>query len=266
MTDSIEVTALGQTGYRIRFGCHVVMIDPYLSNSVESLVGPSARRLHRPPLEPSAATDVDLVLITHAHLDHCDPETLKPLFKSSPRARFVAPTVCHPILQSLGIPHTRIQTSPNSWGEVLPGLELNSVPSCHPTVRVTPAGDFECVGYGLRFEGLLLYHAGDTGASEKVIKAVQALGRPDWAFLPVNESNYFRSRADIVGNMSPREAFQFADEIGASEVVPTHWDLFPDNCVPREEIELVYRLKRRRHRLKFIPIGSTARLHPVPND
>ncbi len=66
--------------------------------------------------------------------------------------------------------------------------------------------------------------------------------------------------------MSPREAFQFADEIGAAEVIPNHWDLLPANCVPLEEIELLYRLERRRHLLRVIPIGTTTRLHPVPND
>jgi L-ascorbate 6-phosphate lactonase len=266
MTDLIEVIALGQTGYRIRFGRHVVVVDPYLSDSVEALAGPGARRLHRVPLEPKDATGVDLVLLTHAHQDHCDPETLKPLSEASPKARFIAPTVCHPILRSLGISEDRVQRPPVAWSETLPDLELTSIPSCHPTVRVASAGDFECVGYGLRFDGRLLYHAGDTVASDQVLQAVRVMGRPDWAFLPVNETNFFRSRADIVGNMSPREAFQFADEIGAREVVPTHWDLFPANCVPMEEIELVYRLERRRHRLRVIPIGTTARLHPFPND
>lgn len=266
MTDLIEITALGQTGFRIQFGSHVVLIDPYLSDSVEKLAGPGARRLHRVPLDPSSATDVDRVLLTHAHQDHCDPETLKPLSEASPKARFIAPSSCHAVLRSLGIAEDRIQGVPTTWSQVLPDLELIAVPSCHPAVEVTPAGDFACVGYGLRFDGRLLYHAGDTVVSEQVLKAVQSLGRPDWAFLPVNETNFFRTRADIIGNMSPREAFQFADEIGAAEVIPTHWDLFPANCVPLEEIELVYRLERRRHRLRVIPIGTTARLHPVPND
>ncbi len=266
MPELIEVTALGQTGYRFRFGGSVVYIDPYLSDSVEALAGPGARRLHRAPISPGDVSDADLVLLTHVHLDHCDPETLKPLSEASPRAQFIAPSVCQDALRSCGISGDRIQSPPTTWSEPLPGISVTSVPSCHPTVRIAPDGGFECVGYGLRFAGRLLYHAGDTVVSEQVLQAVQAMGRPDWAFLPVNETNFFRSRADIVGNMSPREAFQFADEIGVQEVVPTHWDLFPANCVPLEEIELVYRIERRRHRLRVIPIGTTTRLHPVPND
>lgn len=262
MTSSIEVTALGQTGYRICFGRHVVLIDPYLSNSVEFLAGPGARRLHRVPLEARAANDVDLVLITHAHLDHCDPDTLKPLSTASPRARFLAPSVCHPILRDIGIAESRILGVPTSWVPILPGLELTSVPACHPTVEVSPAGDFACVGYGLRFDGQLLYHAGDTVVCEEVLAAVKALGCPDWAFLPVNESNYFRAQANIIGNMSPREAFGFAQQIGAKRVVPTHWDLFPVNSTPLEEIRLVYRSYSRRFTLEIISCGCTVRIHP----
>lgn len=262
MNSSIEVTALGQTGYRIGFGRHVVLIDPYLSNSVESLAGPGARRLLPVPLEPSTAVDVDLVLITHAHLDHCDPETLKPLSTASPKARFVAPSVCHPILRGIGISEDRILGVPTSWVPVLPELELTSVPACHPKVEVAPAGDFTCVGYGLRFDGKLLYHAGDTVVCERLLDAVKALGCPDWAFLPVNESNYFRAQADIIGNMSPREAFGFAEQIGAKRVVPTHWDLFPANSTPLEEICLVYRSYPRRFTLEILQCGCTVRFHP----
>jgi glycosyltransferase involved in cell wall biosynthesis len=59
------------------------------------------------------------------------------------------------------------------------------------------------------------------------------------AFLPVNEHNFFKERRGILGNMSVREAMQFAHEIAASQVVAVHWDMFRDNAVSPEEIRLV---------------------------
>ena len=87
----------------------------------------------------------------------------------------------------------------------------------------------------------------------EVISAVKAYGKIDMAFLPVNERNYYRERRGIVGNMSVREAFHFAEEIGASALVPTHWDMFAANCVFKEEIELLYKKISPEFELLFEP-------------
>ncbi|MNL04093.1 hypothetical protein D3C87_1246520 [compost metagenome] len=71
---------------------------------------------------------------------------------------------------------------------------------------------------------------------------MKALGRIDVAILPVNERNFFKERQGIIGNMSIREAFGLAEEIGAKHVLPMHWDMFAPNSVFEEEIRLVYEL------------------------
>ena len=85
---------------------------------------------------------------------------------------------------------------------------------------------------------------------------LQSFAGFDVAFIPVNEQNYFRARRGIIGNMSVREAFQFAEEIGARSVVPTHWDMFAANQVYQEEIELLYRLLRPGFKLIMNPDGA----------
>jgi hypothetical protein len=44
----------------------------------------------------------------------------------------------------------------------------------------------------------------------------------------------------IVGNMSIREAFGLAAEVGIEQVVPVHWDMFVVNSTSPKEIEAVY--------------------------
>ena len=62
----------------------------------------------------------------------------------------------------------------------------------------------------------------------------------DIAFLPVNEDNFYRRKRGIVGNMSIREAFQFAIDINIKKLVPVHWDLFEANSVSPDEIKAVF--------------------------
>ena len=66
-------------------------VDPYLSDYVERVEGPELRRLIPAPFAPDTVRDADWVLITHAHIDHCDPLTAVPIAKASPQSRFLGP-------------------------------------------------------------------------------------------------------------------------------------------------------------------------------
>jgi L-ascorbate metabolism protein UlaG (beta-lactamase superfamily) len=86
-----------------------------------------------------------------------------------------------------------------------------------------------------------------------VVASLRRLAPIEIAVLPVNERNYYRDRRGIVGNMSIREAFGLAEEIGARTLVPVHWDMFAPNCVPREEIELACRLLKPACEIRIYP-------------
>jgi hypothetical protein len=87
----IPVGMLGQSGCRLAFAPATVYLDPYLSNSVQELDAPDLARQVPIACQPDDVTDADWVLITHEHIDHCDPHTLPKLAKASPQARFVGP-------------------------------------------------------------------------------------------------------------------------------------------------------------------------------
>ena len=58
------------------------------------------------------------------------------------------------------------------------------------------------------------------------------------ALLPINGRDDEREALGIVGNMDAAEAVELAAEIGASILVPMHWDGFAGNTVePHEAVE-----------------------------
>src|SRR3546814_20389114 len=87
-TPGIPVRLLGQSGCRLGFPGCTIYVDPYLSNSVQELDAPDLARLTPIPLQPGQVDDADWVLITHDHIDHCDPHTLPALAEASPTASF----------------------------------------------------------------------------------------------------------------------------------------------------------------------------------
>lgn len=252
--NKFQLVPLGQVGYRFQFGPTVVYIDPYLSDYVEELEGPDFHRLFPAPFVPNSVRDADWVLVTHAHIDHCDPRTIGPLSQASPSSRFVGPPPVLRVLRRLGIDGGRLHlASESTWLPLGDALQITAVPAAHPQVVRDLDGQAESVGYVLEFQGRRLYHAGDTSVDDELIQRLKDLAPIEIGFLPVNERNFFKDRRGIIGNMTLRETFGLADEIGAHVVVPTHWDMFEANGVPREEIKLVCQLVKPACQLAFYP-------------
>lgn len=238
---TIPVQMLGQVGCRLAFSGATIYFDPYLSNSVQELEAPDAERLIPVPFPPDSVTDADWVLITHAHMDHCDPHTIPKLAQASPQACFIGPAPVLTRLKEWGIQAERLKLAAESWIELGAALRVRAVPAAHSEVERDHDGNLACVGFVLEYEGRRIYFAGDTSARQEVIDALVEHGPLHTAFLPVNEHNFFRGRRGIVGNMSVREAFQLAIEIGVSQVVAVHWDMFAANDVDPDEIRLIHK-------------------------
>ena len=251
MTSAAPVIhVLGQSSVRFTTPHGSVLVDPYLTDSVAETYGEELRRLRPCPVTFADLADTRAILITHAHLDHCDPASVHGILQHAPEARIIAPLSARTILAESGVPSARLETAVHEWMPLLPGVRAHAVPAVHPSPDREPNGEWMSLGYVLEFGEQRYYHAGDTSPAQVIVDAVRPLA-PTTGFLPVNERNYYRDRAGIIGNMSVREAFAFAEELGLRMVVPVHWDLFAPNTVSREEIEIVHRLHHPGIALRF---------------
>ena len=253
MNIAVPLRLLGQSGYRLEYPGCVIYVDPYLSNSVQEMDAPDLERLVPIAVQPDHVLDADWVLITHDHIDHCDPHTLPQLSAASPGCRFMGPPPVLERLREWGITPDRLRPALEAWGELGPDLRVHALPAAHPTPRRDQNGNSLCVGYLLEHAGSRLYLAGDTSVTQELLDALKKHTPICTAILPVNEHNFFRARRGIVGNMSIREAFLLAEELGIDHVVPVHWDMFAVNAVDPEEIRAVYRQMRPRFQLLLQP-------------
>ncbi len=249
----IEALFLGQAGVRLRIGGLTIYVDPYLTDAVAERFGEALHRLVPSPLAPADVTDADWVLITHEHLDHLEPQTLREIARRSPGAQFVCPAPWIGALQECGIRRERILRAQEAWIPLAREVSVHPVPAAHPTIERDAEGELLRVGYVLQVDGRRIYHAGDTSPDEAIVRAVRAFEPIATALIPVNERNHYRERAGILGNMSVREAFAFCEELGARTLVPIHWDLFAPNSVLPEEITLLHGRLAPPFALRFAP-------------
>jgi L-ascorbate metabolism protein UlaG (beta-lactamase superfamily) len=218
---SVVLTWLGQAGVLIEAGGARLLIDPFLAEH-------EARRFPPPPLDPFG-TAIDRVLVTHEHLDHLDPEGLAAIAERSPGVAVVAPEPLRD--QVAGLPFHGVR--PGDRLDLPGGGAVRVVPAIHalhPADGYGPGGDPpRFVGFVVETPGgVAVYHAGDTVADARLLDGLAGV-RVDVAILPVNGRSFFREREDLAGNLDARDAVALAAHLGASVLVPVHWDLMAGN-------------------------------------
>jgi L-ascorbate metabolism protein UlaG (beta-lactamase superfamily) len=236
----IQVQLLGQSGCKLIFPDTTIYVDPYLSDSVKDLDSPDLERLIPIPIPPDKVSDADWVLITHDHIDHCDPHSLPDIAKASPQCQFIGPLSVLKLLEAWGVDRSRLTLARESWSFLSSNLRVCTSPAAHPAITRDEKGNLAAVGYLFDYGNKRIYFAGDTAVTQKLIDYLQQNTPIHSAFLPVNEHNFFRGRQNILGNMTIREAFLLAEEVNIRQVIPVHWDMFAVNAAYPEEIKAIY--------------------------
>jgi L-ascorbate metabolism protein UlaG (beta-lactamase superfamily) len=171
------------------------------------------RRLIAPALTPPELPRLDLLLLSHAHMDHTDLGTLRAL----PRNIHV---VVQPGNRDLVRRFDRVDEL--AWGERLAvdGIEIESVGVRHWGARMITDRHRGYGGYVLRKAGRTIVFAGDTAYTDTLADA----GRPgpvDLAILPIGAYDPW-----ISNHASPEEAWRMAVAMHARHVLPIHHSTF----------------------------------------
>ena len=237
----MKLENIGQSGLKIEVDGINVLVDPYLSNSVEELDGSDLVRQIPIPYKPEELNNIDWILVTHDHIDHCDPQTLSIVAQKNPKAKFIGPLPVRKKLKLWNIDDSRIIAAKKN--QISLGEKFNVLPiaSAHPKLKIADDGFSSTIGWFFEIKGVNIYVAGDTSLCDEILIDLMKLPKINIGVLPVNEDNFFRRRRGIIGNMSIREAFGMADALKMEKMVPVHWDMFEINSTLPSEILSVYK-------------------------
>lgn len=207
---SVRLWWLGQAGFAFKTHAgQVVYVDPYLSDAVERLHG--FKRLALSPIAPEAAR-ADLVVISHEHTDHLDPDTLPFMRRNNPACCFAAPAGCKDGLKQAGI-------GARNWIKLVPGKEhdlggviVHAVPADH--------GDFSQTATSLLldFDGVHVLYTGDTSWRPELLKPL--IDRGVDLLLPCING--------VFGNMNPIDAAMLTRQAAPRVVIPCHFWTFAE--------------------------------------
>jgi L-ascorbate metabolism protein UlaG (beta-lactamase superfamily) len=260
------VTFIGHSSFLLQMGEKKLLVDPVFAKRLVVL-----RRQRRPGLLVEGLPAIDIVLLTHAHMDHLNIASLRRVIRATRRLRGRAPVVVVPrgvedLVEHLGF----AKVHGMEWWEQIEveGLRITMTPCKHWGARMFRDTHRGYGGYVVEGEGHSVYHSGDTAYFDGFAEIGRRL-RPQVALLPIGA--YFPDSYRAV-HTSPEEAVRGFVELGAERMVPMHYGTFRLGREPMEEP--VERLRSEASRLamngriKVLEEGETMRLsarqpHPM---
>ena len=218
-TGKTELLWIGQASFRIKSpGGKIIVIDPWLS------AGPKTPAPYKTDL--SALGKVDVLLVTHAHVDHIGDA---PALAKLNNTKLYGPADMVTPLITLGILPAELGHRFNKSGSVkpVPGIKVTAVQAEHSSLLVwkNPATDKmeshpagEPMGYIIEMEnGFKVWHMGDTGLFSDM-KFISEHYKPDLVLTPIG-GNF---------TMGPEDAaFALNTWIMPKNVIPMHYNSNP---------------------------------------
>ncbi len=215
----ITLTWIGHSSFLINLEGTTILTDPVFSEKIGieflRLTTVGIQRFVPPALTIRELPPIDLVLVSHAHMDHYDIPSLRKLPWEIPRilARDTSEFVG-------GLDFGQLQEL--DWGQTaeVKGVRIEAVPVKHWGRRYPWDRDRGYNGLLLTKHKRSILFGGDTAYTERLPAATN--GRPlDVALLPIGGYNPY-----IANHASPEQAWDLYHEMRVRYLIPMHWRTF----------------------------------------
>ncbi len=188
--NGIELKWLGHAGFLIK-NSRVIYIDPYqIKNDSEK---------------------ADLILITHSHYDHCSVADMQKIVKNG--TKIIMTADCQSKITRFDV---TIEMEIAEPGQELDmgDIKISTLPAYNTDKHFHPKEEY-WLGYLIKMNDVLIYHAGDTDVIPEMQKLTGHSGseKKFIALLPVGGRF----------TMTAEEAAEAAKVIRPSLAVPMHW-------------------------------------------
>ncbi len=200
----MKITWIGQAGLLIETETKKIIIDPYLSDSVKAFDPEKYRR--QPVLEELFMLKPDIMIFTHNHLDHYDPETVNKFITKDTAITVLAPRSVYDEVHKIGGKNNYVifnRHTRHTEGDII----FSAVKAAH--------SDDHAIGVIIDDGEKKYYVTGDTLYNEEIFGDIP---RDIFAvFLPVN---------GVGNNMNMADAAHFCERISPAFAVPLHCGMF----------------------------------------
>jgi len=236
----VLLRALGGPSFVYRTPQTFIWLDPYFYGTPDDAV-PDAYRATAIPVNPDEVRLGDIVISTHAHVDHCHKGTLLPILEHT-NAFCVGPSSSAGLMREWGIPGDRIR-------QVAPGdrfnfrdVEFQVYPSYDP-------GEPHAVSYVLSSNGVKLFVSGDMSDGPAVTQ-IASTNDLDYALLAFGRTWY----------MNEEQMLRTAQKLHPKTLLPFHWEFWRNHTGNIKKLLELYYREQFDFKLEILLIGDSLQL------
>jgi L-ascorbate metabolism protein UlaG (beta-lactamase superfamily) len=205
-----------------------VLTDPVFSARAGLNLGPltlGIKRLVDPALPLKETPRPDLILLSHAHMDHFDLPSLRRL--ESPKTRVITASKTSDLLRVDGFG----RVDELAWGDSAQVGDLNvrAFQVNHWGARMQSDTYRGFNGYLIETPRYRVLFGGDTALTNG-FRTLRSSRRLDLAIMPIGAYNPW-----IRAHCTPEQALQMANDAGAETILPVHHQTFQLSREPRLE-------------------------------
>jgi L-ascorbate metabolism protein UlaG (beta-lactamase superfamily) len=237
--DDSTITAswIGHATVLINFFGVKFITDPVFSSRIGLNVGGlftiGPRRLVQPALEIDDLPELDFILLSHAHMDHCDLPSLDRFARTVP---LIIAQNTYDVIETLEFEKVYMLDW-GMWAGVagvrIEALEVKHFGWRYPWEQDRWRGYWDGRSYNaylLTYNGRSIVFGGDTAYHEKFMALKQRPEPIDLAIMPIGAYDPW-----IHNHANPEQALAMADHMGAYHVLPIHWRTFIQSEEPTME-------------------------------
>ncbi len=246
---------LGHSTVLLKLDGVTILTDPVFSTRVGVNLGPltiGLKRLVEPALGVKETPRPDVILLSHAHMDHWDRPSLRALESKS--TRVITASRTSDLLRA----RRYAQVDELAWGETVRAgdASVRAFEVRHWGARMQSDTWRGFNGYLIETPRYRVIFGGDT-AMTGTFRQLRESRRLDLAIMPIGAYDPW-----IGAHCNPEQALQMANDAGAEFILPVHHQTFQLSREPRREpIERLYSaLAQTPERLALQEIGQDVRL------
>jgi L-ascorbate metabolism protein UlaG (beta-lactamase superfamily) len=208
---------LGHASFFIRLDGKTFLIDPVLESISFN------KRLSQCPIEISDVKGIDFLLVSHAHLDHLDSNSIKKASLNGTKA--LLPLRMGKKILNL---NTDIEIEEAAWYQKFltgDGPEVYFLPARHWSKRsLTDTNEILWGSYIIKGKNKTIYFAGDSAYGSHFADIARLFQKIDIALMPIGAY-----RPDYImksNHMSPEESAHASNDLKPKLFIPMHYGTF----------------------------------------
>lgn len=232
LTDTTDkIVWLGHASFFIQLSGIRILIDPVYGKL------PVGVRLSDMPVAPDRLMNIDYILVSHAHYDHCDKDSIKLLTSNNPQAQILAGLNLDDLISKWT--RNKIQTA--GWYQQYKldsGLKITFLPSRHWANRtLLDVNIFLWGGFMIEKDGKRIYFGGDSGHGSHFSDIGEHFQNIDVALIGVGA--YAPAWFMEPMHQNPYDAVKAFHATRARTFIPFHYGTFDLSDEPLREPEQI---------------------------